>query len=163
MAPTTTSDSNKLPSGFWKAASAGLVVAAVLVSGLTGSFYGTGLPWVVEALVGALAGALCFWLFIVAPITPPVKVQYLKIERFNRDAYNSTWEPILQSYRLPLSRFDGVESRALVSILFRFDSNRGVVLLDEIGFRGAPTSFEPSNGEGGSEAQTRESGDRPAQ
>ena len=99
----------------------------------------------------------------VAPITPPVKVQYLKIERFNRDAYSSTWEPILQSYRLPLSRFDGVDSRALVSILFRFDSHRGVVLLDEIGFRGAPTRVEPSEGEGGSEAQTRESGDRPAQ
>ena len=33
----------------------------------------------------------------VAPITPPVKVQYLKIERLNRAGYNSTWEPILQS------------------------------------------------------------------
>ena len=100
----------------------------------------------------------------VAPITPPVKVQYLKIERFNRAAYNSTWEPILQSYRLPLARFDGIDSRALVSILFRFDSNRGVILLDEIGFRGAaPTRVEPSAGEGDSEAQTRESGDRPAQ
>ena len=66
MAPMTTSDSNKLSPGFWKAASAGLVVAAVLVAGLTGSFYGTGLPWVVEALAGALAGALCFWLFMEA-------------------------------------------------------------------------------------------------
>ncbi len=99
----------------------------------------------------------------IAPITPPIKVQYLKIEWFNRAAYNSTWEPILQSYWLPLSRFDGVDSKALVSILFRFNSNRGVVLLDEIGFRGVPMRVEPSAGEGDSEAQTRESGDRPAQ
>ncbi len=66
MAPMTTSDSNKLSPGFWKAASAGIVVATIMVSGLTGSFYGTGLPWVLEALVVALAGALCFWLFMVA-------------------------------------------------------------------------------------------------
>ena len=59
MAPMTTSGSNS-PSPFWKGASWGLVVASVAVSGLTATFLGTGLPRILEAAVGALAGAVVF-------------------------------------------------------------------------------------------------------
>jgi len=60
----TTSDSSK-HDAFWGGARSGLAAATIFVAALSGTFYGTGLPRIVEALIGALAGAVCFYGFVL--------------------------------------------------------------------------------------------------
>ena len=70
----------------------------------------------------------------IAPITPPLKVQFLKLERLNRKRFPKNWEPTFQSYEIPLARFEKLDVEALAAIRFRTEGS-GVVILDDIGFR----------------------------
>ena len=73
----------------------------------------------------------------LAHLAPPLEVQFLKSKRRNDDAYNLSWEPVLQTVDLPLARLapDG-QREALRRIRFRFSSDAdGVVILDTIGLR----------------------------
>ncbi len=49
-----------LPPSFWRGASVGIVATAIGLSALAGSFLESGLPRVVDAFAGALAGAMVF-------------------------------------------------------------------------------------------------------
>ena len=70
----------------------------------------------------------------IAPMTPPLKIQFLKVERLNRKRFPKNWEPTFQSYEIPLARFDTLDVGQLVAIRFRTEGS-GVVILDDIGFR----------------------------
>jgi hypothetical protein len=76
----------------------------------------------------------------VAPTSAPLRVRYLKVKRLNDERYGSAWEPVLQTYEIPLSRWQEVdpqfEPTRIRTIRWRFDrSPKGVVIMDEIGFR----------------------------
>jgi len=71
----------------------------------------------------------------VAPVTPPLRIQFLKLSELNEERYTNTWEPSLSSYSLPMSLFPGVVPEQLSTIRFRAVDGAGVVVLDEIGFR----------------------------
>jgi hypothetical protein len=51
-----------LPPSFWRGASVGIAATAIGLSALAGSFLGSGLPVVVDAALGALAGVAVFFL-----------------------------------------------------------------------------------------------------
>jgi dienelactone hydrolase len=70
----------------------------------------------------------------IAPVTPPLKIQYLKLAWLNRERFPKNWEPTFQSYGIPLRRFAGVDVERLSAIRFRTEGS-GVVILDDIGFR----------------------------
>ena len=70
----------------------------------------------------------------VAPITPPLKIQFLKLADLNQQSYTRLWEPTLQSYEIPLALFENVDLSRLAAVRFRLRGS-GVVILDEIGFR----------------------------
>ncbi len=70
----------------------------------------------------------------VAPMTPPLKVQFLKLERLNRKRFPKNWEATFQSYGIPLARFESLDLAHLAAIRFRTEGS-GVVILDDIGFR----------------------------
>jgi hypothetical protein len=71
-------------------------------------------------------------------LAPPMRVQFLKNKALNDERYNSSWEPILQHFELPLAAiaasnpsFDLESTR---EIRFRFDqAPEGVIILDDIG------------------------------
>ena len=91
-------------------------------------------------LVDADGTTVEFPLSRIAPTTAPLRVRYLKVKRLNAEQYGSAWEPVLQTYEIPLSglvegnpQFAPAELR---TIRWRFDrSPTGVVILDEVGFR----------------------------
>ncbi|MGH9335116.1 MAG: hypothetical protein ACRD21_15360, partial [Vicinamibacteria bacterium] len=73
----------------------------------------------------------------VAPVAMPLRVQFLKLARWNRQAHGSTWEPTLQSYEVPfealLEKNPGVDLARLAAIRFRFGGEgENVVLLDDV-------------------------------
>ena len=70
-------------------------------------------------------------------MTPPLKVQFLKLERLNRKRFPKNWEPTFQSYEIPLARFAELDVEQLAGIRFRTEGS-GVVILDDIGFRRSP-------------------------
>ena len=70
----------------------------------------------------------------IAPMTPPLKVQFLKLELLNRKRFPKNWEPTFQSYEIPLARFEKLDVGQLAVIRFRTEGS-GVVILDDIGFR----------------------------
>jgi hypothetical protein len=72
----------------------------------------------------------------IAPVTPPLKIQFLKAEWLNRKRFPRAWEATFHSYALPLELFDGVDVEALVAARFVVQGS-GVVILDDVGFRRA--------------------------
>lgn len=70
----------------------------------------------------------------VAPVAPPLKIQFLKLEWLDRKRFPRPWEPTFQSFDIPLERFQGVDVENLAAIRFRIEGS-GVVILDDIGFR----------------------------
>jgi predicted dienelactone hydrolase len=65
-----------LPVEFWRGARAALFIATVLVSSLTATFLGTGIGWPIEALAGAVAGAMVFGVAALATslIVPRIRL-----------------------------------------------------------------------------------------
>lgn len=75
-----------------------------------------------------------------AHLAPPLRVQYLKSERLNKETYNAVWEPVLQHMEIPLQRLLTADGSAAVPgiryIRLRFGQTRsGVVIVDDIGLR----------------------------
>jgi hypothetical protein len=83
----------------------------------------------------------------VAPITPPLRVRFLKLARWSREELGRNWEPELQSYEIPMRRFfsgSGSDPERLRAIRFRFRGQReGVVILDDVGTRLEPPAARP--------------------
>ena len=75
----------------------------------------------------------------IAPLTPPLETQFLKLARLNRKIYKSSWEPTLESFEIPLARFGDIDLGRVSAIRFRHQSGEGVVILDDVGFRSPPT------------------------
>lgn len=73
----------------------------------------------------------------IAPITPPLKIRYLKLDWLNRKRFPKNWEPTFQSYAIPLERFHSVDLERLAAIRFR-TVGAGIVILDDIGFLRSP-------------------------
>jgi dienelactone hydrolase len=76
----------------------------------------------------------------------PLHVQVMKPKDLNKTMYGSTWEPVLQTFEMPLDRFEGANGALDVSrlraIRFRFDQSiEGVIIIDDIGIRRDPTYF----------------------
>ncbi len=74
----------------------------------------------------------------LANLAPPLKVQYLKSKRLNKERYNAEWEPVLQVVEAPLARLlpAGTHTADIRYLRLRFDgSQSGVVILDDIGIR----------------------------
>jgi FAD/FMN-containing dehydrogenase len=75
----------------------------------------------------------------VLPLMPPLKARFTRFGPFEEN-FRSPSEPVLQTVEIPASlllkkngRFDAAK---IGSVVFRFDrSRKGVILLDEIGFR----------------------------
>lgn len=91
-----------------------------------------------------------------APLAPPLRIQFLKVARYNLEAHNRLWEPTLQSYELGLDRFvranSSLDLSRLAAIRFRFHgAGKGVVLLDDIAIRGEPPGFREEPPVGGAE------------
>lgn len=91
-------------------------------------------------LVDASGTAVELPLSRIAPAPAPLRVQYLKVKRLNQEQYGNAWEPVLQTYEIPLSKLveadPQFEPAQLQTIRWRFDdSPTGVVILDEVGFR----------------------------
>ncbi len=78
----------------------------------------------------------------VAPVAPALKVQFLKLARWSREELGRSWEPELQSYEIPMSRFfpeSGSGTERLRAIRFRLRGpGEGVVILDDVGARREP-------------------------
>lgn len=78
-------------------------------------------------------------LSVIRPLQPVVKVRLTKWDRLENTAYESAWEPVFQTFELPLTAFEqaapGFKAEALRTIRLRFDrSEKGVVILDQVGF-----------------------------
>ena len=73
----------------------------------------------------------------VASIAPPLKVRYFKSERRNKDAYNTDWDPVLQTVDVPIADLSEPRGGATISrIRLRFGgAEDGVVIVDDIGLR----------------------------
>ncbi|MFC1540049.1 hypothetical protein ACFL41_01005, partial [Gemmatimonadota bacterium] len=72
-------------------------------------------------------------------LLPPLKTTYMRLEKLE-SRFSSASEATLQSIAVPLSRFTEINPRfvprSISRIEFVFDqSEKGVILLDEIGFR----------------------------
>ena len=79
----------------------------------------------------------------VAPVAPPLEIQFLKLPDLNRQRYTKTWEPSFQSFEIPLERFAGVGEGPLRAIRFLAEGT-GVFILDDVGFHhGEPGPREP--------------------
>lgn len=75
----------------------------------------------------------------IRPLQPVVKVRLTKWAALDKAAFKQAWEPVFQTFELPLALFREAEPawnpRGLREIRFVFDrTERGVVLLDEVGF-----------------------------
>jgi dienelactone hydrolase len=75
-----------------------------------------------------------------AVIPPVLKTQFLKIGWLSRDRFGTPWEPVMQTYEVPLREFveqnQGFDFSALRQIGFTFDrGQQGHLALDDIGFR----------------------------
>jgi hypothetical protein len=69
-----------------------------------------------------------------------LKTQFLKIRWLSRDRFGTPWEPVMQTYEVPLREFveqnQGLDVSALRQIGFTFDrGQQGHLALDDIGFR----------------------------
>ena len=74
-----------------------------------------------------------------APVQPVLKVKFTKWNYLENAFYKKPWEPVCQTWELPLSAFadaaPGWNPAELRQIRFRFDrTKKGVIVLDEIGF-----------------------------
>ncbi len=72
-------------------------------------------------------------------LQPPVKVRFTKWDALERTLYKQNWEPVFQTYELPMALFKEASPTwspvGMREIRFVFDRTpRGTVLLDEIGF-----------------------------
>lgn len=72
------------------------------------------------------------------PLQPVLKVRLTKWDAFEQGFYKASWEPVFQTFELPLERFraaqSGFEPGSLKAIRLRFDRTpKGVVILDQIG------------------------------
>ena len=88
----------------------------------------------------------------VAPIPTPLRVQFLKLRKTNREGYGAAWEPALQTYEVPLAVFSElspqIDLSSLRTIRWRFDrSPTGVIILDDVGFLVTVTTASPSDSE----------------
>ncbi len=85
----------------------------------------------------------------VAPIPTPLRVQFLKLRKTNRERYGEAWEPALQTYEVPLAVFSELSPQidlpSLRTIRWRFDrSPTGVIILDDVGFLGTVPAVNPA-------------------
>ncbi|GAB1444571.1 hypothetical protein MASR2M41_01810 [Flammeovirgaceae bacterium] len=74
----------------------------------------------------------------IKKLTPRLKVQYTKIKSLSEEDYGDAWEPTLETFELPLSRFKitDVQLDHLKSININFNkTEKGVLILDEIGLQ----------------------------
>lgn len=74
----------------------------------------------------------------IKKLTPPLKVQYVKLKGLNQQNYGDTWEPTMETFELPISVFQGanIPLNHLKSISINFNSTeKGVLILDEIGLK----------------------------
>jgi hypothetical protein len=76
-----------------------------------------------------------------AVVPPVLKTQFLKIGWLSRDRFGTPWEPVMQTYEVPLREFaeqsQGFDLSALRQIGFAFNrEQRGHIALDDVGFRG---------------------------
>jgi len=69
-------------------------------------------------------------------LAPPLKVRYLKSESLNKKRYKADWEPVLQTFEVPLATLAKDDIANIRQLRIRFDgSEPGVVILDDIGIR----------------------------
>ena len=74
----------------------------------------------------------------VKKIAPLLKVQYVKLKRLNQENYGDSWEPTMETFELPLHRFNQKPAglKGIKNIKLNFNrTERGVLLLDEISLR----------------------------
>jgi dienelactone hydrolase len=79
-------------------------------------------------------------LSVLRPLQPVLKVIHSKLNLMEDAVFQSSWEPVFQTFELPLEAFQnvapGFKAESLRTIRLRFDrSPRGVVILDQVGFR----------------------------
>ena len=80
----------------------------------------------------------------VAPVAPPLEIQFLKLADLNRERYTKTWEPSFQSFEIPLERFTGVaEGQGPLRAIRFLAEGTGVFILDDVGFHGEAGPREP--------------------
>jgi hypothetical protein len=75
----------------------------------------------------------------VFPLMPPLKSRFTRYSPLEGD-FKTSSEPVLQTVEIPLSLFmkknRSFDPAKIGSVIYRFDrSRKGVILLDEIGFR----------------------------
>lgn len=71
-----------------------------------------------------------------ALLAPPLKVRYLKPESLNKKRYKADWEPVLQTFEVPLATLANDDVANIRQLRIRFDASEpGVVILDDIGIR----------------------------
>jgi hypothetical protein len=108
----------------------------------------------------------------LGPGAPPLRVQFLKLERWSRDAFGPAWEPELRRYDAPLARFVAANPKLdpsrLTAVRLRFDrSPSGMIVLDDLGWRRdlapSPAPVGEPEGEPEAEGEQRQSGNGPAQ
>ena len=63
-------------------------------------------------------------------------MRYLKPEALNKKRYKADWEPVLQTFEVPLATLANDDVTIVQQLTIRFDgSEPGVVILDDIGIR----------------------------
>jgi hypothetical protein len=75
----------------------------------------------------------------VRPLLPPVDVRFTKWAALDAGAFASSWEPVFQTFEIPLARFKEVASprtlQGLTQIRLLFDRTpKGTILLERVGF-----------------------------
>ncbi len=77
------------------------------------------------------------WLEInnIKKMTPQLKVQFVKLPGLNKENFGDSWEPTLETFELPIRRFEGAGKslKGIKQVNLIFDrSEKGVLILDEI-------------------------------
>ncbi|MHC1765795.1 MAG: alpha/beta hydrolase family protein [Verrucomicrobiia bacterium] len=78
-------------------------------------------------------------LSVCRPLQPVLRVRLTKWDLFERQLNETSWEPVFQTFELPLSMFEesfrAFKSERLRTVRLRFDkSPRGVLILDQVAF-----------------------------
>ncbi len=71
----------------------------------------------------------------IKKLTPRLKVRYTKIKSLSEEDYGDAWEPALETFELPLSRFKVTDTQLDRLKIIRINFNKtekGVLILDEI-------------------------------
>lgn len=87
-------------------------------------------------LADSLGNTSAINLEAIKKITPRLKVQYVKLKGLNQESFGDIWEPTLEFFEIPMSKFLAKKDalKHIKHIKLKFNrTDHGVLIIDEIG------------------------------